>query len=53
MRRDEIWFIEKNEIGESKLYSLEAFKTRFDKDIMNAYLDGRYGSVPKFKFLNN
>ena len=45
-------FIEKNEIGESKLYSLEAFKTRFDKDIMNAYLDGRYGSVPKFKFLN-
>jgi AAA15 family ATPase/GTPase len=39
MRRDEIWFIEKNEIGESKLYSLEAFKTRFDKDIMNAYLD--------------
>jgi len=53
MRRDEIWFIEKNDIGESKLYSLEEFKTRFDKDIMNAYLDGRYGSVPKFKFLNN
>lgn len=53
MRRDEIWFIEKNDMGESKLYSLEEFKTRFDKDIMNAYLDGRYGSVPKFQFLNN
>ncbi|WP_157953511.1 AAA family ATPase [Ignatzschineria cameli] len=53
MRRDEIWFVEKNDIGESKLYSLEQFKTRFDKDVMNAYLDGRYGSIPKFKFLNN
>lgn len=53
MRRDEIWFVEKNEVGESRLYSLEAFKTRFDKDIMTAYLDGRYGSIPKFKFLNN
>ena len=53
MRRDEIWFVEKSDIGESRLYSLEEFKTRFDKDIMNAYLDGRYGSIPKFKFLNN
>lgn len=53
MRRDEIWFIEKNDIGESRLYSLEEFKTRFDKDIMKAYLDGRYGSIPKFRFLNN
>ena len=53
MRRDEIWFVEKNDIGESKIYSLEEFKTRFDKDIMTAYLDGRYGSIPKFKFFNN
>ena len=53
MRRDEIWFVEKNDVGESKIYSLEEFKTRFDKDIMSAYLDGRYGSIPKFKFFNN
>lgn len=52
MRRDEIWFVEKNTEGMSSLYSLEEFKTRFDQDIMNAYLDGRYGSIPKFKFLN-
>ena len=50
LRRDEIWFVEKDKIGNSQLYSLEQFKTRFDKDIMNAYLEGRYGSVPKFSF---
>lgn len=49
LRRDEIWFVEKLEDGSSKLYSLEKFKTRFDKKIINSYLEGRYGAVPKFK----
>ncbi|WP_167747169.1 AAA family ATPase [Cohnella luojiensis] len=56
LRRDEIWFVEKSENGSSELYSLEKYKTRFDKKIINSYLDGRYGAVPKFKnvaFLNN
>lgn len=52
LRRDEIWFVEKNKEGESRLYSLEKYKERFDKDILKAYLDGRYGSVPKFKIFN-
>lgn len=51
LRRDEIWFVEKKSNGASKLYSLEAFKERFDKDVLKAYLEGRYGSVPKFKTL--
>lgn len=38
LRRDEIWFVEKDKIGNSQLYSLEQFKTRFDKDIMNAFI---------------
>lgn len=50
LRRDEIWFVEKDEDDCSQLYSLEKFKIRFDQDVMKAYLDGRYGSVPKFKF---
>ncbi|MGL4673338.1 MAG: AAA family ATPase, partial [Wohlfahrtiimonas sp.] len=50
MRRDEIWFVE-NTNGNSRLYSLEEFKARFDLDITNAYLSGRYGSIPKFNFL--
>ena len=51
LRRDEIWFVEKNEEGNTYLYSLEEFKERFDKNIANAYLDGRYGAVPRLQSL--
>lgn len=51
LRRDEIWFVKKDNLGNSSLYSLEEFKERFDKNIMNAYLDGRYGGTPKFSNL--
>jgi uncharacterized protein len=44
-RRDEIWFVEKNDIGESKLYSLSEFSERYDKDIQKGYLVGRFGAV--------
>lgn len=47
LRRDEIWFVEKNN-GESKMFSFEEFNERFDKKIDKAYLDGRYGGVPIF-----
>lgn len=46
LRRDEVWFAEKNEFGESSLYSLEEFKPRYDKDIRKGYLNGRFGGVP-------
>jgi AAA15 family ATPase/GTPase len=49
LRRDEIWFVEKNENGESIIYSLEAYNERFDRVIDKAYLEGRYGGVPVFK----
>lgn len=48
LRRDEIWFVEKNKIGESHMYSLEEYNERFDKKIDKAYLEGRYGGVPIF-----
>ena len=48
LRRDEIWFANKEKNGESKIYSLEEFNVRFDKKIDKAYLDGRYGGVPVF-----
>lgn len=48
LRRDEIWFIDKNECGESSIYSLDAYNERFDKKIDKAYLEGRYGGVPIF-----
>lgn len=48
LRRDEVWFINKRITGESDIYSLEEYNTRFDQKIDKAYLDGRYGGVPKF-----
>jgi len=48
LRKDEIWFIEKNQSGESQLYSLEEFRIRYDKNIKKDYLKGRYGAIPIF-----
>lgn len=48
LRRDEIWFVDKNEMGQSEIYSLEEYNARFDQKIDKAYLDGRYGGVPIF-----
>jgi len=46
VRRDAIWFVKKNQKMGSDLYSLEEFKTRNDKDLRNAYLEGLYGAIP-------
>ncbi|TPG62864.1 AAA family ATPase [Hymenobacter nivis] len=47
IRKDEIWFVEKNKDGVSTAYSLEEFKpVRFDTDIQKGYLNGRYGAIP-------
>lgn len=46
LRRDEIWFIEKDTNGASNVYSLEEFSPRYDKDIRKGYLLGRFGAIP-------
>ena len=51
LRRDEIWFVDKDRLGNSNIYSLEEYNTRFDKKIDKAYLEGRYGGVPLFTTL--
>jgi AAA15 family ATPase/GTPase len=50
LRKDEVWFVEKDKTGASKLYSLLEFKPRQDKDIRKGYLNGRFGAIP---FLSN
>jgi len=48
MRRDQIYFIEKNQqTGISDLYSLDEFSPRTREDVRKAYLLGRYGSIPE------
>ena len=55
MRRDEIWFTEKDDKGRSTLYSLSDFmdedgvKIRKDEDYQKNYLLGKYGAIPKLK----
>ena len=52
LRRDEIWFTEKNDKGESILYSLADFtdetgtKIRKDENYEKNYLLGKYGAIP-------
>ena len=46
MRRDQIWFVTKNQEGESSLYSLSDFKIRNDKSFEKDYLEGVYGGIP-------
>jgi hypothetical protein len=48
LRRDEIWFVEKNQQGVSNLYSLAEFKIRPDMQIEKGYLNGRFGAIPFF-----
>ncbi|MFZ2969273.1 MAG: ATP-binding protein [Sulfuricurvum sp.] len=49
VRRDEIWFAEKDNNGASKLFTMNQFSVRYDSKIEKAYLLGRYGAVPIFK----
>lgn len=48
LRRDEIWFVEKNKQGASHLYSLAEFKIRPDLKVEKGYLNGRFGAIPFF-----
>jgi hypothetical protein len=49
LRRDEIWFTEKNTQEETDLRSLAEFKTRGDFEIAKNYMAGRFGAVPIVK----
>lgn len=46
LRRDEIWFAEKDRRSSTRLYSLLDFKVRNDLEIRKHYLQGRFGAIP-------
>ena len=58
LRRDEIWFTEKNKEGVSTLYSLADFvdedgvKIRKDESYEKNYLLGKYGAIPSLSSLD-
>jgi hypothetical protein len=46
LRRDQIWFTEKDPDGMSHLYPLTDFRPRKHENLGRGYLQGRYGAVP-------
>lgn len=54
LRRDQIWFVEKDKYGNSDLYSLVEYKinqaqsVRNDASYQKDYLAGKYGAIPYF-----
>lgn len=48
-RQEEIWFIEKNNLGESRLRPLSDFSLQKGQDALKAYLSGRFGAVPMIR----
>lgn len=51
-RRDQIWFVQKDEFGYSELSALSDFKVRSDASFEKDYLAGVYGGIPLLKELN-
>ena len=49
IRRDEVYFVEKDKFGASKLYSLVEFKTRKESPMDKNYLNGKFGAIPFVK----
>jgi len=46
LRRDQIWFVEKDPQRASHLYSLLEYSPRKDEALERGYLKGRYGAIP-------
>lgn len=46
LRRDQVWFTEKDSTGESHLYPLSDYKPRRQENLESGYLQGRYGAIP-------
>ena len=51
IRADEVWFVEKDRHGASRLTSLAEYKPR--EDVHKGYLQGRYGGIPFFASTTN
>lgn len=46
LRRDQIWFTEKERDGATRLYPLSDYQPRTNQNIEAGYLGGRFGAIP-------
>ncbi|MBQ3113466.1 MAG: ATP-binding protein [Phascolarctobacterium sp.] len=49
MNKEEIWFIDKNKVGETTLRPFSDFETDESQSTIKDYLNGRFGAVPVIK----
>jgi energy-coupling factor transporter ATP-binding protein EcfA2 len=52
LRRDQVWFMEKDAKSSTRLYPLSDFSPRDNEAIERGYLNGRYGGIPFLKDLD-
>lgn len=52
LRRDQVWFMEKDDKSATRLYPLSDFSPRDNEAIERGYLNGRYGGIPFLKDLD-
>jgi len=53
LRRDQVWFTEKDKFGVSELYSLAELGERKEASFGKRYLEGRYGALPYIHYLED
>ena len=46
LRRDQVWFAEKELDGATQIFPLTDIRTRGSDNLEKGYLQGRYGAVP-------
>ncbi|MBP3609021.1 MAG: ATP-binding protein [Lachnospiraceae bacterium] len=47
--QNEIWFVEKNMLGETKIKPFSDFDIKDGKNVIKSYLAGRFGAIPVIK----
>ena len=52
LRRDQVWFVEKDKENSTQLYPLSDFKARNDAVLGKNYLQGHFGAIPYFGEFN-
>jgi len=48
LRKDAIWFTEKEEDGSTAMYSMAEYNIRKELSFYNAYKQGKFGAIPEF-----
>ena len=48
-RKDEVYFVEKNNKQMTEIYSLDDFNSKKGENIQNRYYTGKYGAIPNFE----